>query len=211
MKTDDFIGMLSTGAGPALRVRFASRLAPVLAAGFLASASGALLSLGPVPSAMLGGAALWTKLVYAAAIALACVWLARQLCRPGAPARLAGVAALVVVAAMLIAGLASLLATPAPERLRHLLGATALRCPWVIMGLALPALALLLRVLRESGPTRPALAGFAAGLLAGAVGAEGYALACLEESIAFIALWYSAGILLTGLLGAALGARLLRW
>lgn len=210
MKTDDLIGMLSTGAGPAPRVRLASRLAPVLAAGFLASAAGALLALGPVPSAMLGGAALWTKLIYAAAIALACVWLARQLCRPGAPARLAGVAAL-VVAAMLVVGLASLLTTPAPERLRHLLGATALRCPWVILGLALPALALLLRVLRESGPTRPALAGFAAGLLAGAVGAEGYALACLEESIAFIALWYSAGILLTGLLGAALGARLLRW
>jgi len=67
------------------------------------------------------------------------------------------------------------------------------------------------RVWRALAPTRLRLAGFAAGLLAGAIGAAGYALSCTEESTAFIAVWYSAGIVLTGLLGGALGGRLLRW
>jgi hypothetical protein len=43
------------------------------------------------------------------------------------------------------------------------------------------------------------------------LGASGYALACPEASPAFVAVWYSLGVLLTGLLGAALGPRLLRW
>jgi hypothetical protein len=43
------------------------------------------------------------------------------------------------------------------------------------------------------------------------VGALGYSVACTEESIAFVATWYSLGILLTGLAGAALGPRVLRW
>jgi hypothetical protein len=59
----------------------------------------------------------------------------------------------------------------------------------------------------RSGPTRLR----AAGLLAGAVGAFGYAFACIEQSTAFVALWYSLGIGMSGALGAALGPRVLRW
>jgi hypothetical protein len=36
-------------------------------------------------------------------------------------------------------------------------------------------------------------------------------LSCTEESAAFVAVWYSLGIALCGLLGGALGGRLLRW
>jgi hypothetical protein len=77
--------------------------------------------------------------------------------------------------------------------------------------LSLPALAGALWVLRSLAPTRPRAAGFAAGLFAGAAGAFGYAFACVEESAAFIALWYSLGIALAGALGALLGPRVLRW
>jgi hypothetical protein len=65
--------------------------------------------------------------------------------------------------------------------------------------------------LRGLAPTRPRAAGLAAGLLAGAIGAFAYALACHEVSVAFVALWYSLGIALSGALGALLGPRLLRW
>jgi hypothetical protein len=44
-----------------------------------------------------------------------------------------------------------------------------------------------------------------------ALGACGYALACAEPSPAFVAAWYTLGILATGALGAALGPRVLRW
>ncbi|MBK9573564.1 MAG: DUF1109 family protein [Rhodoferax sp.] len=54
-------------------------------------------------------------------------------------------------------------------------------------------------------------AGFSAGPLAGAVGANGYSLACPEASTVFVAVWYTAGIGLTALVGTALGPRVLRW
>ena len=49
------------------------------------------------------------------------------------------------------------------------------------------------------------------GLLAGAVGAFGYAFACEEASPAFVAAWYTLGMLMAGALGALLGPRVLRW
>ena len=68
-----------------------------------------------------------------------------------------------------------------------------------------------LRALRGLAPTQLRLAGLAAGLLAGGVGAIGYALSCTEVGLPFVATWYSLGIALTGALGALLGPRLLRW
>jgi hypothetical protein len=80
-----------------------------------------------------------------------------------------------------------------------------------VLALSLPALAAALWALRDLAPTRPRAAGAAAGLLAGSIGAIGYALHCPEAAIAFVAAWYTAGIALTGALGAALGPRVLRW
>ena len=39
----------------------------------------------------------------------------------------------------------------------------------------------------------------------------GYALACTEASPAFVAVWYTLGIIVTGAVGALLGPRVLRW
>ena len=92
-----------------------------------------------------------------------------------------------------------------------LMGNTALLCPWLVLALSLPALGLSFWAMRSLGPTQLRMAGFAAGLLAGAVGAFGYSLACPEASAAFVSVWYTLGIALTGVLGAALGPRVLRW
>lgn len=58
---------------------------------------------------------------------------------------------------------------------------------------------------------RLVLAGFAAGLLAGGVGASVYALACDETGALFVVVWYSLGVLACGEVGALLGPPLLRW
>jgi hypothetical protein len=92
-----------------------------------------------------------------------------------------------------------------------LLGSSWSRCPLIIAGVALPAMAALLWTVRGMAPTRLREAGFAAGLLAGALGAIGYSLHCPEESLAFVAVWYTLGIVVSGALGALLGPRLLRW
>jgi len=58
---------------------------------------------------------------------------------------------------------------------------------------------------------RPIVAGLAAGLFAGALGAAAYAPACKNDGGLFVAIWYSAAILIVAALGAAIGRRALAW
>jgi hypothetical protein len=211
MKTSDLIEVLSSGAGPAPHAVAARRLLPVAVLGVVLSAAGAVGTLGPAPAEMLAGAALWTKLAYAGALAAAAGWLTARLARPvsrtAMPLRLLAA----VVGGMALLGMASLAATPGQDRVGHLLGHSWLMCPWSVLALSLPALAGTLWAVRGLAPTRPWMAGLAAGLFAGSLAALGYALACPEVSITFVAIWYSLGIALAGALGAFLGPRILRW
>jgi hypothetical protein len=211
MKTEALIDLLARGAGPAPRAIVARRLAPVALGGLLLAALLALALIGPIPGAMYATPVPWVKLAYAGALALAAASLTARLARPvarlGGPLRVLAL----VVGAMFALGALAWWSVPADERAAALLGHSWQSCPWNVLALSLPALAGALWALRGLAPTRPRAAGLAAGLLAGAVGACGYALACEEVSLAFVALWYSLGIGLSGLLGAALGPRWLRW
>ena len=211
MKTDSLIELLARGAGPAPRAVAARRLLPAALLGGVLSALFALALLGPVPAAMYATPAPWIKLGYALALALAAGWLAARLSRPVARLRAPRRAVAAVVAAMLLLGAAALLVRPVGERLGALLGHSWLACPWNVVALSVPALAAVLWAMRGLAPTRPRAAGCAAGLFAGALGALGYALSCSEDSPAFVAVWYSAGIGLSAALGALLGPRALRW
>ena len=84
-------------------------------------------------------------------------------------------------------------------------------CSLRIIALAAPVFLGVIGVLRKLAPTRLALAGAAAGLLAGAVGATVYGLYCAETAAAFVVTWYTLGITACAGLGALLGGRLLRW
>lgn len=211
MKTGELIYLLATGAGQAARVNPALRLAPAITAGALAAALLSIGLLGLVPGHMFSAAAFWIKLGYAGLLATGAGWLTARLARPLSHRRAPGAALAAVAGAMAVLGLAALLAAAPGERLEALLGRSWWRCPLIILGVALPALGALFWTLRGMAPTRLRETGLAAGLLAGALGAIGYSLHCAEESLAFVALWYSLGILATGGLGALLGPRLLRW
>ncbi len=52
---------------------------------------------------------------------------------------------------------------------------------------------------------------FRAGLAAGGIAATMYGLHCPEWAASFVATWYSLGILASGVLGAVIGRRVLRW
>jgi hypothetical protein len=84
-------------------------------------------------------------------------------------------------------------------------------CSRYILMLALPGLAATLLVLRGMAPTRPGLAGFAAGAFAGGVAATIYGLSCGESTMVFVGTWYTLGVLATGVLGAVIGRWVLRW
>lgn len=212
MNTDAWMDMLARGAGPAPRAVVARRLTPAAVGGLLASAVLALALLGPLPAALFATPAPWIKLAYTAALALAAGWLAARASVPAASLARPRRAVLGVLLCMAALGAAAITFGTAPgQRLEALMGHSWLQCPWNVLALSLPALALAFWALRGLAPTRPRLAGFAAGLWAGAMGAFGYALACPEASPAFVAVWYTLGIVLTGAVGWALGARLLRW
>ena len=211
MKTEALIDMLARDAGPVPRALAARRLSPAAAAGLLASALIAITWFGIIPAQMFATAVPWTKMAYAGALALAAGWWTARLSRPAAPIALPRRVTVLVLLAMVVVGGFSLASTPAGARLDAVLGESWSTCPWSVLVLSLPALAGSLWAVRGLAPTRPGAAGFAAGLLAGSVGAFGYSLSCPEASPAFVAIWYTLGIAFTSAVGAVLGPRALRW
>lgn len=211
MKTDDLVMMLARGAGPAPRAPALRRIAPVVVLGLMASIAAALLLLGPLPAAMYAMPALWLKLAYAAAVAIIAGSLTTRLARPVARLRAPRTALIAVFVVMAILALATLAALPPEQWQAAVLGRTWKTCSWAVLALSLPALAGALWALHGLAPTRPALAGFHAGLMAGGVGAVGYALSCSEVSTPYVAVWYTFGVFLAGGVGAVLGPRVLRW
>lgn len=75
----------------------------------------------------------------------------------------------------------------------------------------MPTFAAVFWAARGFAPTRPRLAGAAAGLFASALATIAYCVHCPEMSPAFWSIWYAIGMLLPAALGAWLGPRLLRW
>lgn len=211
MRTDELIGLLAQGAGAAPRGVVGRRIGMAMALGLLAGVAIAFGWLGFIPAATYAFAAPWFKLAYAVAMAGAAVWLTSCLARPGARTEVASAATGLVVLAAAMVGLAAWQATPPEARMQGLLGHSWWECPWFVLTISLPALAALLWALRGLAPTRLRAAGFAAGLLAGAIGAGAYALACTELAMSFVAVWYTLGILGAGAIGALLGPRVLRW
>ena len=100
----------------------------------------------------------------------------------------------------------------APSQMRSVwMGHTASVCSIRILALSVPVFVGSMVVLRQFAPTRLALAGAAAGLLAGGVGATVYGLYCAESAATFVATWYTLGIAASVGVGAIIGARVLRW
>lgn len=211
MKTTDLIDMLAADAGPAPRAVAARRLAPALAAGLVIGVAATLLLIGPIPASLWLDPAPWIKLAYSGGLIAGAAWLTARLGRPVPRIRSPSLGLAAVASTMAALAALTLLSTPFGERLALVLGHSWMRCPTNVLLLSLPALAGALWALRGLAPTRPRLAGAAAGLAAGGVGAFSYTLSCTELSPAFVAVWYSLGVALAAALGAMLGPRLLRW
>jgi hypothetical protein len=143
--------------------------------------------------------------------ALTSVPLLLRLARPGRDAGvwLAALGALLVGCAMLVVG--SLTSMPEDERMFAFTGGAFPVCAVIIPTMAAPTAAVLFLWLRKQAPTRPALAGMAAGFLASALAAMAYALTCPVDSAAFVATWYPLAIMVCAAVGALVGRFALRW
>ena len=213
MTTTDLIDRLVYDLKPVARGAVLRRLAIGIGGGIAVSAVAMLFWLGPRPdlAAAAQTAPFWMKFFYTLLGATAGFWAVERLGRPGAAARgpaLAGLAVLLVITLLAVVQISGAAKDAWPSLV---FGGSATVCPWRIVILALPAYLGTLWAMRGLAPTRLTLAGFASGLVAGGFGALVYSFACTESAAPFVAIWYTMGILVTGLVGALLGRMLLRW
>lgn len=213
MKTDDLVAMLATGAAPVRRRAASRRLSAALLVGVPLSFAWMLYAYGmrrDLIEAMFWPM-FWVRIVLPICVAIAGFVILQRLARPGARVRKAwlGLAAPLVVIWVLAAVI--LMSSPAEERPTLIWGQTWRTCAMNIATISLPVFVGALIALKGLAPTRPALAGAAAGAMAGGAGAAVYALHCPELAAPFLAIWYVAGILVPVVIGALIGPRILRW
>jgi hypothetical protein len=213
MKTDALIEQLSENAVPVRGGAVVRALVLGLSGGALVSFALMVLWLGIRPDLMpaMQTGAYWMKFFYTLLFAVAGFWTLERLSRPGAPSRMQMILEALPFALIAVWSAMKMVMAPADARMKMLMGSSHQVCPWRIAILALPVFVGVFWSMRRLAPTRPVMTGAIAGLLAGATGAFIYAFHCDESAAPFVALWYTIGISLMGLLGAALGRMLLRW
>ncbi len=213
MKTNDLIDMLATGANLEQAGDPWRRLVHAIGFGTLVST---ILMVKAIPvnpdlANVMQLLAFWEKLGFAAAIAAVALLMVFRLSTPGVrlgnlfPALMAP-----ILAIWILAGIALASAEPG-ARASLFFGNTWKVCPFLITMLATPVFAASFWAMRDLAPTNLRLAGAAAGLFSGAVGAVVYCFHCPELTAPFIAFWYLLGILIPTAVGAVVGERLLRW
>lgn len=214
MKTDDLIALLAADAQP-VRPHAARRtLALAVLAGLPFSVALMLAGYGLRPglaSSLVHDPMALFKVLVPAAIAIAGFVATERLARPGVPVRRAWLGMVApVLLVWILAAITWVAATPA-EQPALLWGRTWRTCALSITAMAFPVFVASVLALRRLAPTRPTLAGAAAGALAAGAGAAVYALHCPELAAPFLAVWYVLGMAIPVIAGAALGRWLLRW
>jgi hypothetical protein len=212
MKTDHLIRSLTQDlATPPPRI--GARLALALLVGFGLAAALFFALLGPRPD--IAEAIRWPrfdfKFVVTLSLAAASLFLVLRLARPATELRAASFAMRIVLLILLTGVGIELMTLPSVWWQTVATGKNATICLRAIPALAVPLLIGVLFALRSGAPTRPALAGAAAGLLAGGLAATLYAAHCTDDSPLFVAIWYSLAIGIVTAAGAIAGRLVLRW
>jgi hypothetical protein len=215
MKTDDLIVALARSADADADAPRAGPAAWALAVAAGAAAALLILWFGygfsPTIADLFGEAMFWAKIAFGLGLAAAGLRLATVLGRPGARVGSIRVVPFAIVAALWLVAAWSLAAAPPEARSGLILGKTWQYCLVGIPLLSAGALAAMLVLLRRTAPTRPAVAGAAAGTFAAGLGSCVYALQCPELAAPFLATWYVLGALIPILAGAIVGSKVLSW
>lgn len=210
MKTDDLIQALrADNAAKAMPFGIVGKLG--LVAAVLVAGVAFFAMLGPRPDISLAMTTMRFpfKFVVTTALVVGAIPLFLHLAQPGRSLNpLLLLAAPILVA---VASIVEIIALPAGDIETAWIGKNAMLCMTFIPLIGIGPLAIFLAVLRYAAPTRPALAGSVAGVLAGGVAATFYASHCTDDSPLFVATWYTLAILGLAIIGAVLGRFALRW
>ncbi|MGV3628288.1 MAG: NrsF family protein, partial [Betaproteobacteria bacterium] len=186
MKTDELIAMLAGDAGAVAPRVWQQRYALALVAGLFGAMLLMILLLGVRPD--IADAVrlpmFWVKLAFPAALAAGALLAAVRLSRPGVAIGRAGAMLAAPVLAIWVLAALALLGAP-EDRAMLIWGETWTAWLVNIPILSVPAFGAVFWVMKSLAPVRPAVAGAAAGLLAGAVSAVAYALHCPELAAPF--------------------------
>ena len=210
MKTDDLVRLLAADARRTAAPRTAILRAALVSGIIVCLAFVALVGVRPDLLSALADPPVAFKFVFTASVASAAAAYGLRAIRPDDGSSPLVFALPVMV---LLAGAAALelSVTPRATWLSAATGTAPLRCLVLIVASALFPVAALLATMRSGAPRRPALAGAAAGIGGGAIGAAVFALHCPNDSALFVAIWYGLGLAITGAIGASVGARRLAW
>ena len=212
MKTNQLIAALAADTNT-VSIPIDRQLWIAIAGGTIVAAFIFLFGIGPRPdlAAALETPRFLYKYVLTLSILASALGLMLHLARPGAvPA--GWLAALAIAPVLLIASvIAEIFLVPSSAWAMSLIGKNGVVCLVLIPLLSAAPLAAVIWTLRDGATTHPVLAGAVAGLVAAGIGATLYATYCQDDSPFFIATWYGLAIMIVTVVGAFLGARLLRW
>lgn len=213
MKTNDLISMLSMNIEPVNHRLVMWTITVAILVGTATTLGAMFLVLG-VRGDLLersGATYLLLKLFFTTGTLILTSIALTKLARPGGEQRTPIVfVALPFLVIMLLAAI-SLAAAPSSYWEKMITGKQWLECLLSIPIIALLPFAAIVWAVRQTAPTDLARMGALAGLVAGSISAAAYSLHCVDDSLPFVALWYSGTIALCSLAGALLGPRLLRW
>jgi hypothetical protein len=212
MDTNELIRTLAADAGkPVAPLSTVWWGAAGLAIAVAAAVFFATLGLRPDIAAAAGTPRFLFKFAITVTLAASAFGAARALSRPGDAWRRA-MPYLAAAPALIVTGVvAELILLPPDAWSASLFGVNAIVCLTSISLIGIGPLAIFLLALRQSAPTRPALAGAVAGLLAGGIAATFFAAKCMDDSPLFVATWYTIAIAGLAVLGAVSANRLARW
>jgi hypothetical protein len=211
MKTNDLIGLLATDAGAPPPNQWQLPASSLVAAMLSLALVVGVWGLRPDLPDLVQDDAFQFKLLWVLVLMVGSGWVLRRVARPSQRMGQGIYVLVLAFLAMDLAGANAMLQAQPDQRLALMLGRSWWACPVSITLISLPWLGVWLLYLRHMAPTRLAISGAVAGLLSGATATAFYSLHCTETSFAFFSVWYAAGMALSTLLGAVLGARFLRW
>lgn len=211
MRTDELIHSLAARAGTPIGPKMSWTLVLCLAGAAVYSVAAVAFVAGVRPDFSTVTDWVLLKAGLSVAFALVAAPLALRVARPGKRG-----GALAAVLALLFCGafaacIATALGAAPGGRWDAVSGGGFPHILIVVPLLAAPVAALLFGWMHRQAPTRPAVAGGCAGVLAGAVAAAAYSLTCPVDAAAFVAGAYSLAIAICGVGGLIAGRFLLRW
>lgn len=151
------------------------------------------------------------KVLLNAALVVTAIGLVLRLACPGRRATSWMRALWSIPAVLLVAIAVELMVLPGTQWSAAAHGHNSMWCLTCIPALGLGPLLAGIWGLRAAAPEKPAFAGAIMGLAAAGISGTLYALHCTDDSPLFVAIWYSLAAAFLSLLGAVLGARMLRW